>query len=1452
MHIEDGNLQLNTPRDSLLIGPLTGKFSVLSKQLQTTSLSMPWPTKGSSLEGTTLSTDRLDIHLSSGRMQAESAKLQVPKYLESEVEGVFHAEIRRNNSLYPVFRSISSDLSLKMPYEEVSYKGGLTLRDSLLFGESANGLLGELSIGSDTSAYLGAKSEQFAFNSHQIYAKKAVSTIYHSFDSLYHPEMELKYIPDSSHLLLIRKKPYHRSPIYSSYLGMYIQADIVDWDRKADSLLLYVLLGKSQVPAVFESDNYFSESRYRSIGNMFPFHPLLLIARFAKESKTNTFLLSDVASAYRVSFDHLRAGVEFLHEQRYLDYEPRIGVVHVHKKAFHYAFSALGYRDYDHLILSSQVDSIENASLNFRKNEMTVQGVRRVYFTTDMTVYAEPDGGVVQLQRGKNFSFNGRVNSGTILYTGKKFDFDHREYKINMSQIDSMNIQVNEADTVVREGEIYEELNPQDIVNGKLNTTSGTLYISPPGDRATKEPAPSYPRFGSESDSDVYFNNPRILGGAYDKTVKFVAPPFEVDSINDPRFTVVGFEGTFHAGNIMIPITQKLSIMEDKTLGFTHKIEDLSGYSLYSLPNSYIHGNLRMDLGGLQATGELEHQTTTLKSEKFTFYLDKVVAEVSEGEMRPGSVSGLEHTSYPKISFRRVKLLWQPQKDNMLLKTKGSSMNLYDSTASFKGTLNIKSKAAYADGTLNTDLVHAESKFFHFKEKEYTSRQVNFEVRSSDPEKPAVRGKRIKLRYDLEESIGYMQPEKEGVPSIDFPYLQMMTSMYKAVWDKNARNVQMSRPEEIPLEKSFFTSTNPEMEELTFQAEAATYSMDSSQLRAEGVPYVRVLGVDIVPEYNRVFVGANSDIQEFLNAILYIDAQNKNHTLVNGSIKIHSSNHFTGHAEYKYTIADSTSYYIRFDRFLAEKAKGDDGKTKEVVVSGGVVPEEQLFKASLGFYFKGHAKMFANRKSLLFDGFVKLALEGEDRNIQWIRYEADAEKREIIIDFDNSTTEDGTPLTAGLHYKKNGSLYLTFMQDKEDANDIDIFEPEGMLSYDTERNFFVIRPQKKKRKEKRDKKKASKETEQVAEDKEQVAEDEEQVAEDEEQVAEDKEQVAEDEEQVAEDEEQVAEDEEQVAEDEEQTAEDEEQVAEDEETSLYSSSSYTPKTFMYSPRTENILFEGPMRLLGEDRRMSFNAAARGKANLEKKVYELEAAAVLDTHLPSKVVELLGKQLQESSSYLGLEPSYLPFDFYSLVAFLIGERATKRYEEKKKKAGKPLYEASKKLQTDFMFSRLRLKWDPIRRSWYNQGALQLSHTQKSFIGVDLQGYLQVRPNRKGGDVHMFLYLSPTVWYYLRYKDRNLSIYSGVSSFNTLVAEQTKGRTPVPGSYSFTKGRAGQADDFVRSFVSRYRGKEAPLDLKYPDPVLPDSKPFENSTPPLEEDQLSPEEEGGRRDEEGNKF
>jgi len=97
-----------------------------------------------------------------------------------------------------------------------------------------------------------------------------------------------------------------------------------------------------------------------------------------------------------------------------------------------------------------------------------------------------------------------------------------------------------------------------------MSGTSGVLYISKPNNKAGKEIIPNYPKFkGGGTGSVVYFDRPEILGGAYDKSMYFKLPPFDLDSLSDSDFSAIQFAGTFHSSGWFPEFAENLHIMSD-------------------------------------------------------------------------------------------------------------------------------------------------------------------------------------------------------------------------------------------------------------------------------------------------------------------------------------------------------------------------------------------------------------------------------------------------------------------------------------------------------------------------------------------------------------------------------------------------------------------------------------------------------------------------------------------------------------------------------------------------------------------------------------------------------------------------------------------------------------------------------------------------------------------------
>ena len=136
---------------------------------------------------------------------------------------------------------------------------------------------------------------------------------------------------------------------------------------------------------------------------------------------------------------------------------------------------------------------------------------------------------------------------------------------------------------------------------------------------------------------------------------RFQSPPFSVDSVSSDDASVIGFTGTFSSGGIFPPFEQKLQIMPDRSLGFTHTIP-ADGFPLFDGKGTGF-GDIRIDKKGLQINGMIEFQSSTLNSDDFVIYQDSVIAMGSDVRVDPGMFAG---ASFADAQVNDYRMKWLP------------------------------------------------------------------------------------------------------------------------------------------------------------------------------------------------------------------------------------------------------------------------------------------------------------------------------------------------------------------------------------------------------------------------------------------------------------------------------------------------------------------------------------------------------------------------------------------------------------------------------------------------------------------------------------------------------------------------------------------------------------------------------------------------------------------------
>ncbi|MEL6536342.1 MAG: hypothetical protein AAFQ98_13080, partial [Bacteroidota bacterium] len=365
---------------------------------------------------------------------------------------------------------------------------------------------------------------------------------------------------------------------------------------------------------------------------------------------------------------------------------------------------------------------------------------------------------------------------------------------------------------------------------------------------------------------------------------------------------------------------------------------------------------------------------------------------------------------------------------------------------------------AFGNGVLLTRGSETQSEAYTFTEQAFVGRNADFEVKSDNPRKPAVLGQDVRLDFQLDQNYAEISPEQEGVAAIGFPYAQYKTSIPSAIWSLDANTITMTKPDEVPIENSYFYSTRSNQDSLVFNATTAEYIIDSLKMRVGGIPFITVADAFIIPDNNQVVIQQGAQIEKLQNAELIIDTLNEYHNLVEGNIDIVSRNKFFGDAYYRLVNSAADTFNIDLDRFqLVEDEEARRDEKQFNTVSSGTVKEEDNVVISPGMIYRGRATMYANQPALELQGLIKLDFRTVPDYDEWIRYSSSAESQKVIFDFNTSVTEGGRKIEGGLHFdRRTGEIYHTFVTRKRNAIDHDFFLPSGNLYYDEDSYDFVI------------------------------------------------------------------------------------------------------------------------------------------------------------------------------------------------------------------------------------------------------------------------------------------------------------------------------------------------------------------------------------------------------------
>ncbi len=1069
VRFEKVSLNFKTPYDSVFLYNTSGDFLINSHIFVGKGGKFDWSIAGLSPDSVFANLADYSFDVTKPQLKAESVKLTDKGRLNDPVEGVFeYKSIKHDsaNSRYPRFISYYSNIRVKGLGKNFIYKGGFSLDGAKLKSASLLGEYSFIEVQDKSAKKFRAKAKLFEFQDSTVSADRAALIIYQGNDSIYHPAVRVKYDYNKQYLVTQKDKGgFRNTPFTSTFFNLDFTSDILRWDLQSDSIDFSILQARNIVPAYFESSDHFNYEDYRSLGDkIYPFNPLGIAIYFANLQGTNQFYVADLAKHYKKDFRVIKGAMIGLAQKGLVGYDAQSGLVTIKEKAYHMYDSKNGNKDYDNIILASVTSEKPNSTLNFLNRSMTVRGVESFKLSDSLNVIIQPDSSEITFLKDRDFTFNGKVLAGNFEYVGRDFTFKYDSFLIYLNQIDSIQFYVKDENSRGGNGrrKVDNSLVSADsqedggALDNNLQSSSGTLYINKPNNKSSKKKYFNFPRFNSEKGAVAYFDKKQYLDGVYDRSMYFMVPPFDLDSLGGSDAATIAFEGTFISSGMFPVFKERLQIQKDFSLGFQHEVPE-EGYQLYEGEGRFFN-NLKLDKEGIRGNGKIDFLTTSLESEDFIFYPDSVTGSGNYMEMREEEYNGV---IYPQAFLKDYKMNWLPKKDSMYIENVGDPLQFYDQTASLDGKAIITGKGVYGSGTLETRGSESISKDITLGHNNFSSRHTQFELKSNNPEKSALYGDDVRVKFDLDDNFALISPEVEGEAALAFPYAQFKTSITEARWDLDEKKITMTKPDDVPLENSYFYTTREELDSLSFMATEAVYDINTLELKVSGIPYIIVADAKITPENNEVLVLENAKIGQLTNTTIILDTLNGYHRLTEGVIDIISRNEFSGYATYQFVNSLNDTIPIKMENFhLVDVpnlgARKNEPQFIKHTQANGSVTEGQNLLVSPGMYYKGDMVLYAHQPAMELNGYIKLDID-EPGYKTWIQYESSADQTEVVVNYDNAVTEEGRRLEAGLHFSAgDNSLYHTFIAQKFTPEDEDFFTPSGILHFDKDKKEFAI------------------------------------------------------------------------------------------------------------------------------------------------------------------------------------------------------------------------------------------------------------------------------------------------------------------------------------------------------------------------------------------------------------
>lgn len=1054
--VTNATLTCYSQKDSTEIYNVTGEYYPDIQQFIGSKGIVTWEKAGFSRNDVFVDLGKFTIDITRNNFKLDSVKISHSTYFREPVLGSltdratsFSSPEKAN---FPQFATYAKEFKISNMYKGVNYEGGLSFEGATVKGTGERFTPAKITLYRNDTLYLKISAREYIFSKTGLNSQETSMTLYLDKDSIYHSNLGFSYFASNRQVNLFRtNNPISKSPYFDSFHNLDMYFEYLTWNMDESKIVLSRARGAALGEAMFESVSFFNTDDFFRLMGLDQYHPLNRLLKFADWYYSETFPVPEFAKWLNKPDESVTGMCIDLANKGFLFYDRANNEVTIKQKTKDYLNSYGKRIDYDVMrIVSSTKAPLDNAVLDLRNYNLTVNGVNGVLLSDSQKVAMFPYNRQLVIEKNRSIHFDGVVEAGLFTVYGKNFSFNYDTFKIRLQKIDSIRISVETEQKDMYGNPVIEE------INNLIELGTAELFIDHPANKSGLRSYKEYPIINAISYSYIFYDKIAGLEGVYpQKDFYFKVDPFTYENIDHYTYEDLKLSGEFIGGNILKPMKQFLTIQDSNSLGFNMIIPD-EGIGVYG-DKGKLYNEISMSNRGLIGSGTMKRLSSTAVAEEYHFFPDSMISQVKTFNIVKDA-DGL----FPVLNSENVSVKWLTKPDEWIATNAvGKKFEMFDNGTTLDGSVTLTPSKLLAKGAIEMTDSRITSNLFNFRSNSIRADTSDYNLKSKSTSGYSfiAENANTDINFDLQTAKFRLNTDSSMVKFPELQYICTMTdftysmqSRILSMEQKGKSNTTLMTSEQLirqpfsNLDKPTFFATNNLEDTVSFSSWKGNYNLDKELIEAENINYIRIADALIQPDSGKITISRRAKIETLQNALV---AVNNRYILHSGSIDIESTKRYTGSAIYDYTDENKEIQQIKFPELSVDTL---------TTTAKGIIPPSQKFMLSPAFSYSGDVLLSARSQLLTFTGSAGIVHNCSNLISYSLKFKSTIDPLKILIPVNDKPRDMNDNLVFSGSYINADSIHIypAFLSAQKSWTDVPLVNATGFLYYEKEKGRYLI------------------------------------------------------------------------------------------------------------------------------------------------------------------------------------------------------------------------------------------------------------------------------------------------------------------------------------------------------------------------------------------------------------